>query len=242
MTLTTCPYIILLSGTPGTGKTSISNSLSKKSGWIVFSLGGFILENQFYLAEQNQNTKSIDIENASIASAKEIVSKFMNYEVIVVDSHYADIIMDGFESLNEASVMTCIQNYLNSVNIIGLVCRCHPDILSKRLAQRQYPKSKIIENVQAEILSESTQNLLEVLEKGNIYEVDTSKIPINEVILGINQFFVGLKNNKNIDGIVRPVGEINWIAILNDEGTLNSYFKEDYGEKYEINLKDVEDI
>lgn len=236
-----CPSIILLSGTPGTGKSSISISLSMQNGWKIFSLGDFIVERKLFSSEIDiHDTKIIDTETAAREAAQEIFSYFMNFQIIVVDSHYADIIMEGFNEIMSEINNECINEYIQGLNIIGIVCRCHPEVLQKRLKDRNYSVSKIMENVQAEILSESTQNLLEVLPKERILEVDTSKYSALFVAEKVYNY-INHPNEKFSDNILSNVGDIDWIHILNQKGTLDSYFKEDYGEKTPINYKDVVD-
>ena len=113
-----CPEIILLSGTPGTGKTSISRILEELYDWRIFALGDFILEKKLYIStDEINNTKIIDTEKAAIEGLKEILKIGFNYNhkinidhkleankmVIVVESHYSDIIIDGLQSYHHTT-------------------------------------------------------------------------------------------------------------------------------------------
>jgi len=238
----TCPYIILLSGTPGTGKSTISKYLSKQNGWVTFSLGDFIVEKKIFSSEtDNRDAKIINTEIAAKEGAREIITHFITNEVIVVDSHYADIIMDGFSELVDNLDHECVKKYASGENIIGIVCRCHPNILQDRLAKRNYSNSKISENVQAEILSESTQSLIDVLQKEKVIEIDTTSHSVDEISNSIIDNFLHIIVGQNSSNeLLKNVGKIDWIVTLNEEGTLNSFFQEDHGEKFEIDLKDIE--
>ena len=69
-----CPGIILLSGTPGTGKTSIARILESLFNWRIFALGDFILEKRLYTStDETNNAKIIDTEKAAIEGVKEIL-------------------------------------------------------------------------------------------------------------------------------------------------------------------------
>ncbi|TFG19612.1 MAG: hypothetical protein EU530_05675 [Promethearchaeota archaeon] len=243
MNARTCPYLILLSGTPGTGKSTISKSLSKQNGWITFSLGDFIIEKKIFSSEvDDRDAKIIDTEIAAKEGVMEILDKFFTNEVIIVDSHYADIILDGFTELKDNLDFNCVKNYSQGEYVIGIVCRCHPTVLQDRLKKRNYSSSKVVENIQAEILSESTQNLIEVLQKEKIFEIDTTKHSVDELSNSILENFHRMIEEPNWSNeLIQKVGITDWIMILNEEGTLNSFFREDYGEKFNIELNDIEE-
>jgi adenylate kinase len=237
----TCPYIILLSGTPGTGKTTISNALSKRFNRKIFQLGDYIMKNSLYTTEEDgSDAKTIDPRRAPTSSAIEILSKYLIFDVVIIDSHYADIIMDGFFEIQEKRGCECAKSYTKGINIYSIICRCHPRILERRLSKRNYSTSKINENIQAEILSESTQNMLDVLALDKIFEIDTTSVSVNEIAAVINQFLVHKIHCKEYENdLLAPVGKIDWILSLSESNELNNYFKQDYGERTEYNLEDL---
>ena len=237
-----CPFIILLSGTPGTGKTTLARDLCEKYGWKSFALGTFVIENEYYVSENKINDlKTIDVDKVSQLGAREFLAKYMDSSVTIIDSHYADIIMDGFLDL-EQKENGCITNYLKGNDIVGIVLRCHPKILLKRLNERNYTPSKIMENLQAEILSESTNNLLEVLSEEHILEISTGNRSISEISTIIYDWY-SHKFEKKISrkSELQKIGNIDWIKELSEEGTLNSYFKEDFGDKKVIEMEELGD-
>ena len=239
----TCPFIILLSGTPGTGKSTISKYLSKQNGWVTFSLGDFIVEKKLFSSESDdQDAKVIDTDIAAKEGAKEILTNLLVNKVIVVDSHYADILIDGFTDLEDDLDHVCAKKFAQGENIIGIVCRCHPNVLQDRLTKRNYSSSKITENIQAEILSESTQNLIEVFQKEKVFEINTTHNSVEAISRAIIDNFDKIIEEPHFcTDVILNIGKIDWIMTLNEEGTLNSFFKEDYGEKFDIELKDIEE-
>lgn len=262
-----CPYIILLSGTPGTGKTSISNLLSKKFGWEVFSFGNFIAENHLYLREDKyRNTKIIDMETCSIKGFIEVLNiwiRKMNslkgseaeetHNIpIVVDSHYADIIIDGLiefktnpkkflldlnsiQSINDLN--PCLLKVLKYENIVGIVLRCEPLELEKRLIERKYSQQKIFENIQAEILGDCTKNMIEVLKEKHVFEIDTSEHNFDQSIEIINSI---VKNHEHSKKYL--VGQINWLKLMSKNDKYDKFFRGDLGAITNININESGDI
>ena len=257
------PKIILMSGTPGTGKTSITTQLANKFNWIMFNLGDFIISNNLYINEdKSRNTKIIDVEKASIYGALEVFKKIHELKdgstsiqkntPIIVDSHYADIIIDGMDLLNEKldemepqyknfidkkTISQMFQDYTNKPLIYGIILRCDPKILMNRLKVRGYSSEKINENVQAEILNEATQNMLEVLDNKYIFEFDTTNATIEQVSDKIeNLFHLGIEKISEF-----KIGKINWMRMLSEEDTLDSYFKDDLGVKHKLKYNENTD-
>ncbi|MBN2155008.1 MAG: AAA family ATPase [Candidatus Lokiarchaeota archaeon] len=241
MKKTHCPFIILISGTPGTGKTSLTHKISQELDGRMFSLGDFVVENRLYTdSDDDTDGKIVKNEIAAKVVATKFLTEFADTSIIIIESHYVDIILDGFMQIKKE--FSCATDYIIGKNIIGIVLRCHPNILRTRLVQRQYSFLKIIENLQAEILSESTQNLLEVLPKERILEVDTSEYGVDELSATICANFSQFSTDKEVHwGVLRKVGMIDWIQELSEEGTLDSFFKNNVGEAYPLEFEDLND-
>ena len=149
--------IILLTGTPGTGKTTAAKQL--RSNYKVIHLTQFIKEN-------NLGTKDGEIEVEIDKLEKEINKTVQNLgaEKILVEGHLA--------------------HYLDGDHCI--VLRLKPELLEERLKHREYSMDKISENVEAEtmdlILSEAVsrnQNVHEIDTTGMdvedvVYEISNS--------------------------------------------------------------------
>ena len=84
--------------------------------------------------------------------------------------------------------------------------------------------------------------MIEVLQKEKIFEIDTSSYSVDEISNSITNNIQQIIERQNFcNELLQNVGKIDWILTLNEEGTLNSFFQEDYGEKFIINLKDIEE-
>ena len=147
--------IIAITGTPGTGKTSVCKAL----GLEFMDLNSIIEEKGFYTGVDNERECFI----ADLDKLEEYVRRVYKEEekkggyLLLIESHLA--------------------HFLNPDVVI--VLRANPLLLAERLKQRGFSVPKIRENVEAEmldiILAEAVQRCRVV------YEVDTSGKRIEEV-------------------------------------------------------------
>lgn len=115
-----------ISGTPGTGKSTVSAEL-RKLGYTVID-GNRHMEEHGLLTERDiaRDTYDVDVDlfNDSLDEYR------TSGDSIFIDSHLAHLCDCSF----------------------AVVLRCHPDVLADRLRARGYPEAKVLENVQAEVL------------------------------------------------------------------------------------------
>jgi len=181
--------LFLLSGTPGTGKTA-TTKLLKDSNFIIISVGDFVIQYKLYCDEdKKRDTKIIDEEKINTFFSKYLVDINIS-KPIIFESHYADIIEIPCE--------------------LAIILRCHPQILEKRLQSRDYSPEKIRENIQAELLGDSTSHMLEkedLVEKGAIFEIDTSNLTIGETAIKITEIIQKPENFKEL-----KAGWLSWLS------------------------------
>jgi|Deesub1362A_J573_1020465.scaffolds.fasta_scaffold00105_95 adenylate kinase len=115
--------IILLTGTPGTGKTTVSRLFSKKYGFRKISIN--------------------DIATSEVCEGVEKGSRLVNIEKL---SDKISQIVSG-----DAIIEGHLSHYLPYGDIV-IVLRTRPDVLEKRLIKKGFDKDKIAENLEAEAL------------------------------------------------------------------------------------------
>ncbi|MHA1409841.1 MAG: adenylate kinase family protein [Candidatus Odinarchaeia archaeon] len=181
--------VIVISGSPGTGKTIISKKVSEKLGIPHINLTETALREKFIVEEDKSRSTKIVDEEALINYLKRKIKGVKGK--IIIEGHYADIVPKMF-------VECCI------------VIRTEPRVLEKRLKNRGYHMEKIKENIQAEILGVCVNDCINAYGKNNVYEIDNSTKQLDDVIEEVIEI-IEMKTKKYL------VGKINWLATLSDD-------------------------
>jgi adenylate kinase len=171
---------VSLTGTPGTGKTSVSRILLKNK-INILDLNKIISEKNFIFGiDKDRNTKIIDIEILN----KYIHNNFNNNKLLIIEGH--------------------LSHLLDSIDKVILL-RCHPRELKERLIKRNYNKKKINENIESEILDIILCECLSKYSKRNIFEIDTTGLTIENIG---NKIINIIKNNFKDKKY--SIGRIDW--------------------------------
>lgn len=159
---------LIITGTPGTGKTAIAKKLSKRLGYYYLNVNSFIEKSKLYEDyDRKRKTRIVDIRKLSKALADFIdLLKVKKYKGIIIDSHLSHYLPSRYTDL-------CI------------VAKCGIKELSKRLKRKGFHKSKIMENIQAEIFGICYNEAVERRHK--VMVVDTTKgINISKIAKAID--------------------------------------------------------
>lgn len=141
--------LIVITGTPGTGKTSVSRILGGKLGMDVLHLREFVKEKKLASGfDEKKNAEIVDLGKLHGALKK------IPMHNIIVEGHLACEIPLAAKFV--------------------FVLRCKPTELRKRMEKRRYAKAKIDENLLAEMLDYCTQNAEANYGKAEIFEIETS--------------------------------------------------------------------
>jgi len=182
--------IIALTGTPGTGKTTVcevikEHSLYRKK-YSIIDVNRLVLDEKLYTGkDESRDTYEADMDKLEERVKQEIEQKPQDM----------DIIMEGHLS------------HLLPADAV-IVLRAHPVALRKRLGKRKnYSFQKVKENADAEaldvILVEAAQG------NKNVFEINTTKINLLVVVKSVISIIEAFKQGRVPEEFLP--GKINWI-------------------------------
>ncbi len=190
--------VILITGTPSVGKTTIAQ--------ILASLLNAKYINLTELAEKEQLTRGKDKKrNTLIIKEAKMRQKL---EQIITQTTANDIIVDGHYAA--AVTPTTLTGFV-------FVLRRNPKQLRELMQKRGFNQSKQDENIAAEILDVCLIEALRTQPKERVCELDVTGKSTDEVIKEI--LFVLEGKNKCSTGIV------DWLGSLEREGKLHEYLR-----------------
>lgn len=150
--------MIIITGTPGTGKTTVCEKLKEKIDAEFISINSLLEDYDLNLGtDEKRGYKIVDTERMIpiVDKIKENTAK----NNIIFEGHLA-------------------QDYPHADLVI--VLRCNPEILRKRLDKREWREEKIHENLSAEILGVCTSESYESYGE-NVQEIDSTDISTDEL-------------------------------------------------------------
>jgi len=193
---------IIISGTPGCGKTSVAKEITKFLQAKILSLNELAISDNFsFEFDEERKTHIVDFEIFLPFVLKKIDElKKTKLPFLIIESHFSDIIPE------------------NIINF-AFILRCDPDVLYKRLEQKNYTQTKIIENIQTEILGNCVNYFIQKQTKFPLFEINTTNLSIDSIVKIIIDIVLGKK-----DGSQYLIGEIDWLEKLFQENRLEEFF------------------
>jgi adenylate kinase len=149
---------IVITGTPGTGKTMIARLLAQRTGWKLVDLKEFVNENRLF--KKGKGAKEVDVA----ALGRRLRPRLSRFHDYIVEGHLA-----------------C--EFRIPADFV-FVLRTHPKKLMARLSKRRYPKRKLDENLEAEMLDYCVQRAQRVYGKMPL-ELDTTSRTIPKCVTAI---------------------------------------------------------
>lgn len=186
--------IVALTGTPGTGKTSVALRLSEL-GEAVLDLGRYSGDERFDCGEDplRPGTRVLDEEKLSDFLSESLVEELglaVPYAgPVFVDSHFSHQLL-------------CVDRVI--------VLRLAPSVLRERLERRGWTEEKVRENIEAEaldvILAEALDERDATAEEGEVFpvgEVDCTGLSVEEMVERVRALAVAPPANLEI-------GTVDW--------------------------------
>jgi len=178
---------IIITGSPGVGKTTVAKALSKKLGIPYFDFARFVI--------QKGLVESYDYSRMSFEVDVNKVKEIMKYEVQetphIIDTLIPDVLP------------------LSLVKIV-VVLRLDPIKLALRLMQRGWRLSKIQENAEAELIGVVLCEAVNSYGYEIVREIDATNLRIEEIVDIIIRMIRGDKFEEH-----RP-GNIDWLVKYQD--------------------------
>jgi len=194
--------IIVISGTPGTGKTSTSQIIAESINAKVISLNELAISKKFTSGYDDKRDTHIVDFNKLTPHIIDLIEehKELHTEFLVIESHFSDIVADD------------LIDY-------AIIFRCHPDALHRRLEKRDYSIEKIKENIKSEILGNSVNYMIQKKIKSPILEIDTTTMDIKSVARIIIDI---VAKDGNLDDF--RLGKVEWLEELAQNDRYKEFF------------------
>jgi len=193
---------IIISGTPGCGKTSVAKEMTDFLQAKILSLNELAISDNFsFEFDEERKTYIVEFEIFLPYVLKKIDElKKTKLPFLIIESHFSDIIPEKYIDY-------------------AFILRCDPDVLYERLEQKNYTQAKIIENIQTEILGNCVNYFIQKQAKFPLFEINTTNLRIDSVAKIIVDIVLG-----NKDGNQYSIGKIDWLEKLFQEERLEEFF------------------
>lgn len=190
-------HVIIITGTPGVGKTTISQALAKRLNGTHINVSTLV-QQEHLIEGRDEQRDTVIVDSLRLSHRlQQIIAR--QTETIILDTHYTS------DSLAQLDITLVV------------VIRLDPDELKKRLHARKYNEKKIFENVAAEILDVCLLDVIQHFEKHLVTEINATNRDIEEIIDVIL---------KTLEGHIEVrIGWVNWLEKLENEKRLESFFK-----------------
>lgn len=162
--------IIVITGTPGTGKTYFSKRLANIINYKYVPINDIVIKEGLYGKYDKQRESYI----INLRAAKKYVLDNYSRGDFIFDSHIAHLIVD------KKLLKICV------------VLRCSPYELMRRLKEKGYSDKKILENVQAEILDVIYNEAIASYGEDKVIQIDVTD-KLDEKVLGLSSM---IRKNK----------------------------------------------
>jgi len=189
--------IILVTGTPGVGKTAVSRLLASKLDAVHIDLAE--------LVKRENLISGVDKVRETLIADTGRVSK--RIQEIMRESE-GDVIVDGHYAVDVVSA--------KNIHIV-FVLRRDPDELKGFMEDRGFKERKLWENLAAEILDVCLWDAVSACGSDKVCEIDASGKRVEDVVEDMISVLEGRKKCR--------VRVVDWLGKLEAEGRLDDFLK-----------------
>jgi adenylate kinase len=188
--------VLVLTGTPGVGKTSIAGLLAQRLGGVLISLSELVRRDGLSIG--------VDHKRDTLIADRERVAEHVGIAIAQAEGY---VVVEGHLAPDVISKKDAFRVF---------VLRRDPDELQAALVKRGYKESKVAENVAAEILDVCLFDAVTAFGEEKICEVDVSRKTPDKVAeelvsavrdrgkcrIGVVDWLTKLEMEKRLDGFL----------------------------------------
>jgi adenylate kinase len=190
--------VLLITGTPGVGKTTVAKQLAEELDALYINLTELAQTNNLVLGEDKERKAMIINEEKMRLKIYEMVHT-TDKSAIIVDGHYAAAVVP--------------KRYVTKV----FVLRRNPIELYTFMQKSGFSGAKLWENLASEILDSCLIEAIREQGERKVCELDvtgkTQMIVLSEIITILSE-------HREC-----PLGQVDWLGMLEDKGILDKYLK-----------------
>ena len=190
--------VILLTGTPGVGKTTIARKLSIELDAHYINLTDFALKHKL-IAERDMHRKTLIIDEKKMRKKIKSFIQASQKKKIIIEGHYAAAVVPK-------GLATRV-----------FVLRRNPVELRTLMQKRNFKNSKLWENLASEILDVSLIEALREHTEAKVCELDITGKAAESVSREIAEILAENKECK--------VGCVDWLKTLEEKGVVEEYLR-----------------
>ncbi|MEJ5326935.1 MAG: adenylate kinase family protein [Candidatus Bathyarchaeia archaeon] len=190
--------VILITGTPCVGKTTVAQRLAEKLDALYINLTEFAEKHHLIAGEDEKRKTRVIAEEKMRAKIAEAINT-AEKATVIIDGHYAYAVVP--------------KRYVTRI----FVLRRNPVELRRLMEQRGFAGDKLWENLAAEILDVCLVETLQTHENGKVCELDVTGKTVEEVA---NQILAVLDNRAKC-----VVGSVDWLSLLEKQNLIDEYLR-----------------
>jgi adenylate kinase len=149
--------IIVVTGTPGVGKTALAKRLAGRTQSDYLNLGEHVRKKRLYRRFDRSTWSYIIDERRLHKSLVRFLKAHDRKKNLLIETHWLGRFLPKRRGM------------------VAVVIRLDPVMLAKRLLARKWPRRKVWENVEAELIDLSLYESLRFLGAERVYQIDATR-------------------------------------------------------------------